>query len=97
MAVCVAAGNAGSVFGASERDSKGVCLVLTSSFCLSHVQDSSLRVHSSENVSLNARNENGDVTERISVGTSQEASPLMHGGDQKVISTRVLQQSLSRH
>uniref|UniRef100_UPI003AAAB4F7 gamma-sarcoglycan n=1 Tax=Centroberyx gerrardi TaxID=166262 RepID=UPI003AAAB4F7 len=31
-------------------------------------QDSSLLVHSSENVSLNARNENGDVTGSISVG-----------------------------
>ena len=31
-------------------------------------QDSSLLVHSSENVSLNARDENGDVTGRISVG-----------------------------
>lgn len=32
------------------------------------LQDSSLLVHSTENVSLNARNENGDVTGRISVG-----------------------------
>ncbi|XP_028321183.1 gamma-sarcoglycan [Gouania willdenowi] len=31
-------------------------------------EDSSLLVHSSENVSLNARNENGDVTGRTSVG-----------------------------
>ncbi|KAM9319152.1 gamma-sarcoglycan [Pholidichthys leucotaenia] len=31
-------------------------------------EDSSLLVHSSENVSLNARDENGDVTGRISVG-----------------------------
>lgn len=31
-------------------------------------QDSSLLAHSSENVSLNARNENGDVTGRLSVG-----------------------------
>lgn len=33
--------------------------------------DSSLLVHSSENVSLNARNENGDVTGRISVGPKE--------------------------
>uniref|UniRef100_A0A3Q4APB6 Gamma-sarcoglycan n=1 Tax=Mola mola TaxID=94237 RepID=A0A3Q4APB6_MOLML len=31
-------------------------------------EDSSLRVHSSENVSVNTRDENGDVTGRISVG-----------------------------
>lgn len=31
-------------------------------------EDSSLRVHSSENVSLNARDDDGDVTGRISVG-----------------------------
>ncbi|KAI3354429.1 hypothetical protein L3Q82_018948 [Scortum barcoo] len=34
-------------------------------------EDSSLLVHSSENVSLNARNENGDVTGRISVGPKE--------------------------
>lgn len=34
-------------------------------------QDSSLRVQSLENVSLNARNENGDVTGRISMGESE--------------------------
>uniref|UniRef100_H3BWY7 Gamma-sarcoglycan n=1 Tax=Tetraodon nigroviridis TaxID=99883 RepID=H3BWY7_TETNG len=34
-------------------------------------EDSSLRVHSWENVSLNARNENGDVTDRTCVGPSQ--------------------------
>ncbi|CAI5694104.1 unnamed protein product [Oreochromis niloticus] len=34
-------------------------------------EDSSLLVHSSENVSLNARNENGDVIERISVGPKE--------------------------
>uniref|UniRef100_A0A8C2XJA6 Gamma-sarcoglycan n=1 Tax=Cyclopterus lumpus TaxID=8103 RepID=A0A8C2XJA6_CYCLU len=33
--------------------------------------DSSLLVHSSENVSLNARNENGEVTGRLSVGPTQ--------------------------
>lgn len=41
------------------------------------VQDSSLRVHSSENVSLNARNEDGDVTDRISVGKSQKDIKLL--------------------
>lgn len=34
-------------------------------------EDSSLLLHSSENVSLNARNENGDVIERISVGPKE--------------------------
>ncbi|XP_038549442.1 gamma-sarcoglycan [Micropterus salmoides] len=34
-------------------------------------EDSSLLVHSSENVSLNARNVNGDVTGRISVGPKE--------------------------
>lgn len=34
-------------------------------------EDSSLLVHSSENVSLNARNENGDVTGRIFVGPKE--------------------------
>lgn len=34
-------------------------------------EDSSLLVHSSQNVSLNARNENGDVTGRISVGPKE--------------------------
>ncbi|KAG7223046.1 hypothetical protein INR49_015935 [Caranx melampygus] len=34
-------------------------------------EDSSLLVHSLENVSLNARNENGDVTGRISVGPKE--------------------------
>nr|XP_043887902.1 gamma-sarcoglycan [Solea senegalensis]XP_043887903.1 gamma-sarcoglycan [Solea senegalensis] len=34
-------------------------------------EDSSLLVHSSDNVSLNARNENGDVTGRISVGPKE--------------------------
>ncbi|XP_034023952.1 gamma-sarcoglycan [Thalassophryne amazonica] len=34
-------------------------------------EDSSLLVHSSENVSLNARNENGDVTGRIFMGPKQ--------------------------
>lgn len=34
-------------------------------------EDSSLLMHSSENVSLNARNENGDVTGRISVGPKE--------------------------
>ncbi|KAE8295491.1 Gamma-sarcoglycan [Larimichthys crocea] len=34
-------------------------------------EDTSLLVHSSENVSLNARNENGDVTGRISVGPKE--------------------------
>ncbi|GLD57094.1 gamma-sarcoglycan isoform X1 [Lates japonicus] len=34
-------------------------------------EDSSLLVHSSENVSLNARNENGNVTGRISVGPKE--------------------------
>ncbi|XP_029026884.1 gamma-sarcoglycan [Betta splendens] len=34
-------------------------------------EDSSLLVHSMENVSLNARNENGDVTGRISVGPKE--------------------------
>ncbi|KAF0030856.1 gamma-sarcoglycan [Scophthalmus maximus] len=34
-------------------------------------EDSSLLLHSSENVSLNARNENGDVTGRISVGPKE--------------------------
>ncbi|KAM6933398.1 gamma-sarcoglycan [Xenentodon cancila] len=34
-------------------------------------EDSSLVAHSSENVSLNARNENGDVTGRISVGPKE--------------------------
>uniref|UniRef100_G3NUR5 Gamma-sarcoglycan n=1 Tax=Gasterosteus aculeatus TaxID=69293 RepID=G3NUR5_GASAC len=34
-------------------------------------EDASLLVHSSENVSLNARNENGDVTGRISVGPTE--------------------------
>lgn len=34
-------------------------------------EDSSLLVHSSENVSLNARNDNGDVTGRLSVGPGE--------------------------
>ncbi|XP_030299484.1 gamma-sarcoglycan [Sparus aurata] len=34
-------------------------------------EDSSLLAHSSENVSLNARNENGDVTGRLSVGPKE--------------------------
>ncbi|XP_068601414.1 gamma-sarcoglycan [Brachionichthys hirsutus] len=34
-------------------------------------EDSSLLAHSSENVSLNARNENGDVTGRMSVGPKE--------------------------
>jgi len=41
-------------------------------------QDSSLLVHSSENVSLNARNENGDVTGRISVGKSLKEDTCTH-------------------
>lgn len=41
-------------------------------------QDSSLLVHSSENVSLNARDENGDVTGRMSVGKSQKENTCAH-------------------
>ena len=41
-------------------------------------QDTSLLVHSPENVSLNARNENGDVTGRISVGKSLTEDTCTH-------------------
>lgn len=48
-------------------------------------QDSSLRLHSSENVSLNARNENGDVTGRISVGKSLKDDTCTHGERHKAL------------
>lgn len=45
-------------------------------------QDSSLRVHSSENVSLNARDDDGDVTGRISVGKrTRQSIPLIYDSD----------------
>lgn len=47
-------------------------------------QDSSLRVHSTENVSLNARDDDGDVTGRISVGkrtTRSRTNKAKHPSD----------------
>lgn len=83
------------------------------SFLLFFFQDASLLVHSSENVSLNARNENGDVTGRISVGKSlkgdtcahrntwsthaSQSIRLMYEGNSKVIHLLVLQQFLIQH
>lgn len=48
-----------------EKSSRSSSLKVSLPLCW---QDSSLRVHSFENVSLNARDDGGDVTGRISVG-----------------------------
>lgn len=67
-------------------------------------QDSSLLVHSLENVSLNARNENGDVTGRITVGErthvhadtcGAQTSQLMYESDSE--DTGALQGFLIQH